>query len=183
MPPGGSAALAEGLRRVAGGERAALAEVYRATSTKLFGVCLRILPDRGDAEDALQETYLNVWRNAGRFDEARGSAIAWLVAVARNRSIDRLRGRKRIANEPLALADDVPEPSEGADLVAERTQENDRLRTCLDTVGRLEAAMIQAAFFEGSTYSELAERAATPLGTVKSRVRRALLKLRECLQP
>src|SRR5215475_3798295 len=83
--------LAAALRRVAGGDRAALRLVYDETAAKLFGVCLRILNDRGEAEDVLQEVYVAVWRKAGSFDPTRASPITWLVAIARNRAIDRLR--------------------------------------------------------------------------------------------
>src|SRR5215831_3598924 len=92
--------LVAALARVAGGDRAALQTVYQGTSAKLFGVCLRILNDKSEAEDVLQEVYLTVWRKASSFDPARASPITWLVAIARNRSIDRLRaaagGRRRM---------------------------------------------------------------------------------------
>jgi RNA polymerase sigma-70 factor (ECF subfamily) len=173
--------LVEALHRVANGDRAALAEVYIATSAKLFGVCLRILPDRGEAEDTLQEAYLSVWRNAGRFDATRASPITWLVALTRNRAIDRLRGRKSFQLEPLELGREVPDPAVGADLLVQQGQEITRLDVCLGALDRADTVLIRAAFLEGSSYSELASRAALPLGTVKSRIRRALLKLRECL--
>ena len=173
--------LVHALHGVAAGDRAALAELYSATSAKLFGVCLRILPDRGEAEDALQEAYLTVWRNAGRFDAARGSPITWLVTLTRNRALDRLRGRKPLRLEPLELGSEVSDPADGADLLAEQGQESARLGLCLGSLERGDNVLIRAAFFDGSSYSELASRASLPLGTVKSRIRRALLKLRECL--
>ena len=173
--------LARALQRVAGGDRAALAEVYSATSAKLFGICLRILPDRQEAEDALQEAYLTVWRNAGRFDAARASPITWLAALTRNRALDRLRGRKSVPLEGLDLAAAVADPADGADRMLEQGEEGARLGACLGRLERADTALIRAAFYQGSTYTELAARASTPLGTVKSRIRRALLKLRECL--
>lgn len=173
--------LVEALQRVAAGDRAALAEVYSATSAKLFGVCLRILPDRSEAEDALQEAYLTIWRNADRFDAKRGSPITWLVALTRNRALDRLRGRKALPLEPIDLASEIADSADGADRLIEQGQEAARLGTCLATLERGDTILIRAAFFEGSSYSELATRAATPLGTVKSRIRRALIRLRECL--
>src|SRR6202045_4917045 len=103
--------LVAALARVAGGDRSALQIVYRDTSAKLFGVCLRILNDRSEAEDVLQEVYLTVWRKAASFDPARASPITWLVAIARNRSIDRLRaaaGRPR--REPIDTAGEGKEP-------------------------------------------------------------------------
>jgi RNA polymerase sigma-70 factor (ECF subfamily) len=95
--------LADRLARVAQGDRQALAAVYRDTSAKLFGICLRILGDRGEAEDVLQEVYLTVWNKAGAFDATRASPITWLVAIARNRSLDRLRAG-RVARIALTNA-------------------------------------------------------------------------------
>src|ERR1700731_2605277 len=103
--------LAAALVRVAGGDRAALRIVYQDTSAKLFGVCLRILKDRSEAEDVLQEVYLTVWRKAASFDPGRASPITWMVAIARNRAIDRLRaaaGRPR--REPIDTAGEGKEP-------------------------------------------------------------------------
>jgi RNA polymerase sigma factor (sigma-70 family) len=175
------AALIAILRRVAAGERSALSELYSATSAKLFGTCLRILPDRAEAEEALQEAYLTIWRNAARFEAERASPITWLVMVTRNRALDRLRGRRPLRLEPLDLANGVADPGRGADSLLEQEEEAGRLVTCLGELEQRDAAYIRAAFYEGSSYSELAARAGMPLGTIKSRIRRALLKLRECL--
>jgi RNA polymerase sigma factor (sigma-70 family) len=173
--------LAEALGRVARGERAALGDVYSATSAKLFGVCLRILPDREEAEDVLQEAYLTVWRKAAAFDPALGSPITWLVTLTRNRALDRLRSRRPIATEPLDLAESVADEALPADGLIEMDQEAARLAACLGELPAADGILIRAAFFQGSSYPELAARAALPLGTVKSRIRRALLKLRGCL--
>src|SRR6267154_5307936 len=103
--------LAAALVRVAAGDRAALQTVYQDTSAKLFGVCLRILNDKSEAEDVLQEVYLTVWRKAASFDPARASPITWLVAIARNRSIDRLRsaaGGRRM--DPIDAAEEGRDP-------------------------------------------------------------------------
>src|SRR3954453_21190167 len=100
--------LAAALARVAGGDRAALKLVYQDTSAKLFGVCLRILNDRSEAEDVLQDVYVTVWRKSATFDPSRASPITWLVAIARNRSIDRLRsGVMSRRSEPIESAEDV----------------------------------------------------------------------------
>src|SRR5450432_1182056 len=104
--------LVAALARVAGGDRAALKIVYQDTSAKLFGVCVRILNDKSEAEDVLQEVYLTVWRKAASFDPARASPITWLVAIARNRSIDRLRataGGRRM--DPIHAAAEVRDPA------------------------------------------------------------------------
>ena len=175
------AALAAALRRVADGDRAAFEEVYRRTSAKLFGVCLRILPGRSEAEEALQDAYLSVWQRAGSFDESRGSAMTWLIALARNRAVDRRRASGKLPVVPLdlaaAVADDSPDPF----ALLDADGEDRRLAACLAQLQPRDARFLQSAFLEGETYAELAERAGQPLGTVKSRIRRALLALRDCL--
>jgi RNA polymerase sigma-70 factor (ECF subfamily) len=175
--------LAAALARVGGGDRAALRMVYQDTSAKLFGVCLRILNDKSEAEDVLQEVYLTVWRKAESFDPARASPITWLVAIARNRSIDRLRtvaGGRRI--EPIEAAEEVRDPAPAAVDLVQAGQQSARLSLCLDELEARQAAAIRAAFLDGNTYEELAKRMSVPLGTLKSWIRRGLLKLRDCLE-
>ncbi len=177
-----AASLAATLQRVAAGDREAFEEVYRRTSVKLFGVCLRILPVRQEAEEALQEAYLSVWRKAGSFDASRGNAMTWLISLTRNRAVDRLRAGGKTVMAPIELAAEVPDPAPAASDLLEMGQDDQRLAHCIGTLDGGEAKLIRTAFFEGSTYAELATRAAIPLGTIKSRIRRALLKLRDCLQ-
>jgi RNA polymerase sigma-70 factor (ECF subfamily) len=175
--------LAAALARVAAGDRAALRIVYQDTSAKLFGVCLRILNDRSEAEDVLQDVYVTVWRKAGMFDPARASPITWLVAIARNRSIDRLRsGAASRRSEPVESAEDIRDDAPAAlDLVVE-AEEHARLKTCLGELEERQAQVIRSAFFEGVTYEQLAQRMSVPLGTMKSWIRRGLMKLRTCLE-
>jgi RNA polymerase sigma-70 factor (ECF subfamily) len=174
--------LSDALARVAGGSESALQEVYRSTSAKLFGLILRILGDRGEAEDALQEVYVSVWRRAGSFDAGRASPVTWLAAIARNRAIDRLRasGRPR-PSEPIEAARDVADG--GADALAQLEAGEDRARLvgCVDELEARQASAIRSAFFGGLSYPELAEGAGVPLGTMKSWIRRGLLRLRDCL--
>jgi RNA polymerase sigma factor (sigma-70 family) len=175
--------LVAALARVAGGDRAALKLVYQDTSAKLFGVCLRILNDKSEAEDVLQEVYLTVWRKAASFDPARASPITWLVAIARNRSIDRLRavaGGRRM--EPIEAAGEVRDPAPAAVDVVAAAQQSSRLGSCLEQLESRQALAIRSAFLDGNTYEELAERMRVPLGTMKSWIRRGLLKLRDCLE-
>jgi RNA polymerase sigma-70 factor, ECF subfamily len=175
--------LAAALRRVAAGDRAELRLVYDQTSAKLFGVCLRILHDRYEAEDVLQEAYLNVWRNASAFDETRASPMTWLVAIARNRAIDRLRanGVARLS-DPIVAAGEIADPDPTAAETLEAVQENRRLQSCLEELEQRQAAAIRAAFLDGLTYEQLAERQGVPLGTMKSWIRRGLARLRACLE-
>ncbi len=175
-------ALVSALARVADGDRAALRRVYDQTSAKLLGVCLRILKDRNEAEDVLQEVYVTVWRRAGTFDPSRGvSPITWLVALARNRAIDRIRASKAHLSRPLELAAETADPSEGAEAGLERDEIQRRLAHCLNQLEPDHAAYVRSAFFGGHTYQTLAEAAAVPLGTMKSWIRRSLLRLRTCL--
>jgi len=175
--------LSAAIHRVAGGDRAALRVVYDATSAKLFGVCLRILNDRTEAEDVLQDVYLTVWRKASAFDETRASPITWLVAIARNRAIDRARGSGAARlNEPIETAESVADPAPLAAETVEATQESTRLYSCLEELEARAAKAIRAAFLDGLTYEQLAEREKVPLGTMKSWIRRGLARLRECLE-
>ena len=175
--------LAPAMARLAAGVREALRDVYDATRAKLFGVVLRILRDRSESEDVLQEVYLAVWRRAGAFDPERASAAAWLTAVARNRAIDRLRARPARPQAPPEVAYDLPDPAPSPEAALETSDEGRRLQACLDTLRPDEARTIRTAFLEGVTYEALALRTGKPLGTVKSWVRRGLLRLRECLEP
>src|SRR5215472_7630705 len=174
--------LAAALVRVAAGDRAALAIVYQDTSAKLFGVCLRILRDRSEAEDVLQDVYVTVWRKAATFDPGRASPITWLVAIARNRAIDRLRSSAVTRRtEPIEAADAVSDPAPAAVERVELAQQHQRLARCLAELEAQHSTAIRAAFLDGATYEELAQRMSVPLGTMKSWIRRGLLKLRACL--
>ena len=171
------------MTRLAQGDRAALKQVYSASSAKLFAICLRIIGDRAEAEDALQDVYVSLWRRADRFDASRASAIAWLSRFARNRAIDRLRSGKVIrqsvpAHEAVAVADGTPLP----DRQAEDTQERARVHDCLGQLEDQQREPIRRAFFEGATYAEIAAASGTPLGTMKSRIRRGLARLKACLE-
>ena len=176
--------IAAALARIPGGDRAALQTVYRLTSAKLFGVALRILGDRSEAEDVLQEVFVTVWRKAADFDAGRASPMTWLIAITRNRAIDRLRATKASRHmDPLDEANEVADSAPMADSALESAQDNARLHGCLDTLAADERGALRGAFFDGNTYEDLALRLSVPLGTMKSRIRRALLKLKTCLEP
>jgi RNA polymerase sigma-70 factor (ECF subfamily) len=175
--------LARALVQAGQGDRSAFRAVYEATSAKLFGVCLRILPDRQTAEDVLQDTYVTVWRKAASFDASRASPITWLVTIARNRAIDRLRSAAPMRNAaPVEEAHDLADAGPLASETVEQADEATRLNGCLETLEDKARAVIRTAFFEGATYDELAKRENVPLGTMKSWIRRGLLRLRSCLE-
>jgi RNA polymerase sigma factor (sigma-70 family) len=169
------------LEGIASGDRAALSTLYERTSAKLYGICVRLLSSEAEAEDALQETYVTVWRSAARFDPTKASPITWLAVVARNKSIDRLR-RKTFSTETIDAAADIPDGGPTAFEVVQRDQDSERLSGCLDELEEKPRSMIRAAFLDGASYPELAEREGVPLGTMKSWIRRALLRLRGCLE-
>ncbi|HEX8381338.1 MAG TPA: sigma-70 family RNA polymerase sigma factor, partial [Allosphingosinicella sp.] len=161
---------------------AAMAELYRRSSGKLFGICLRLLGSEAEAEEALQETYVTVWRKAAMFDSGKASAITWLAVLARNKAIDRLRATKPQSDAGLEEAGEIADPGASALDVLEKAQEGHRLTGCLDALERRTGHMIRAAFLEGATYPELAAREGVPLATMKSWIRRGLLRLRTCLE-
>ena len=169
------------LQQAGRNDQKAFAELYKRTSSKLFGVCLRMLRDRGEAEEVLQETFTTVWRRAAGFDASRASAITWLVTLSRNKAIDRLRQhREELLDDPSRLdetVDERPTPAAGA----ETSQEYQRLQHCLDELEPQQQRSVREAFFTGATYNELATRCKVPLGTMKGWIRRSLMQLRTCL--
>jgi RNA polymerase sigma-70 factor (ECF subfamily) len=163
------------------GDQNAFAKLYERSSSKLYGVCLRMLHDRGEAEDTLQEVFTTVWRRASSFDAARASAMTWLITLSRNKAIDHLRKRRESTVDDAFIADfadDGPSPASRA----QTSQENQRLNNCLDELETKHRSAVREAFFSGATYNELADRSEIPLGTMKSWIRRSLIKLRTCLE-
>jgi RNA polymerase sigma-70 factor, ECF subfamily len=176
------ARLAEALIRTGRGDRSAFETVYKATSAKLFGVCLRIFPDRNEAEEALQDAYLTIWNKAASFEAGRASPISWLVAVTRNRAIDRLRARGKAGLTSLDEAAEIADPAPLAEAQLLASSEDRVLHGCIEGLDHRDAHFIRSAFIGGATYADLAQREGEPLGTVKSRIRRALIKLRGCME-
>ena len=175
------ARLTEALYCVARQDRSALKDVYTLTSAKLFGICLRICGDRQSAEDILQDVYVKVWRRAAQFDATRASPITWLATIARNSAIDWARANGRIDMLPESAASDVADDAMAADDHMVVEEERARIFDCLKTLDLRTGAAIRAAFYDGLSYGELAMRARVPLGTMKSWVRRGLLRLKDCI--
>ena len=176
------ALLTRAIARVANRDPDALKYVYRHTSAKLFGVCLRILNDREEAEDVLQDVYLTVWNKADKFDADKASPITWLVSLARNRSIDRLRSRGGRVMAAVDEAEALPDGAPLASTLVEDEEDRRRLEGCLDQLDPKHAGAVRTAFFEGVTYDALARTLSVPLGTMKSWIRRSLISLRACLE-
>jgi RNA polymerase sigma-70 factor (ECF subfamily) len=180
---GESDRLRDLLVAVAGGDAGAFENLYRSTSAKLFGICLRMVKQRNDAEDVLQDVYSTIWRKANQYDAARASAITWLAMMARNKAIDRVRaGGVERNSATLHLAEELHDPNPTALAAAETNDENKRLNACLGELEVERRNLIRFAFFEGATYEELAARSGSPLGTIKSWIRRGLLRLKACLE-
>jgi len=169
------------LRNIAGGDEQALSSLYDRYRLILFGLILRILHSQAEAEDVLQEVFLQVWRRASDFDETRGRPFTWLVTLARSRAIDRLRSlasRDRTAQESIR---DVPDSTSNAADDAVKSEQGEIVRSALKELPDEQRKTLLLAYFEGLTQSEIAERLKTPLGTVKTRMRSGMIKLRELL--
>ena len=178
-----SARLMELLARTALADQRAFAELYRLTSAHLYGVALRILRESGAAEEVLQESFVSVWNHAGSYVSSRSQPLTWLTSIVRNRCLDHLRRREveTIAIDDdehgMMIADDGPSPLEmllsGADARA--------VRNCVEALETGQKQAVALAFYRGLTHSQLARHLKQPLGTVKSWVRRALERLKACL--
>ena len=189
-----STALAAALSRVALGDRAAFATLYRASSAHLFGIILRINSDRAQAEDILQEIYVSIWNAAKDFDPARSQPQTWLTSIARNRAIDSLRRRRsevstvsRHAPATDGSDDEIDRlaevPSDGAgplELLQQAAQAR-AVTHCLQQLSAEQQQCVALAFYQGLSHAEVAAHLAQPLGSVKSWVRRALIALKGCL--
>jgi RNA polymerase sigma factor (sigma-70 family) len=183
------------LARAGLGDRAAFATLYERTSSHLFAVVLRINRDRAQAEDILQEVYVNVWRAARSFDAAQSQPLTWLTSIARNRAIDSLRrvqtqpqmqtqggAASAIDGEDENVYDTVADASPGPLDLLSRASEARVLDQCMERLTALQRQSVALAFFHGLSHAEVAAHLRQPLGTVKSWVRRALMTLKTCLQ-
>ena len=166
---------------MAGGDEAALSELYNRYRLILFGLLLRILHSRAEAEDCLQEVFLQVWRQAAAFDEARGRPFTWLVTMARSRAIDRLRALSSRDRTAQDAARATVEETSDAVTDAIRSEQAAVVRKALDALPAEQRRVLELAYFDGLTQSEIAARLNQPLGTIKTRTRTAMMKLRELL--
>ena len=171
------------LARMARGEGDAVAELYDRHARPIYSLALRILGDATEAEDIVQEVFSQAWKQAARYSASRGAVAAWLMTLARSRAIDRLRAKRArpgdVSDERVAgqLVDAGP-PADSLVLSSEQVA---RVRAALDELPLLQRAAIELAYYEGLTHAEIADRLEQPLGTVKTRIRLAMLKLRDVL--
>jgi RNA polymerase sigma-70 factor (ECF subfamily) len=171
------------LARMAQGDGDAVAELYDRHARPIYSLALRILGDATEAEDVVQEVFSQAWRQAARYSASRGAVAAWLLTLARSRAIDRLRA-KRV--RPSGVVDDravgqVADAGPPADTQVLSSEQVSRVRAALDELPLLQRAAIELAYFEGLTHAEIAARLEQPLGTVKTRIRLAMTKLRDVL--
>lgn len=166
--------------RIALGDRNAFNVLYDATSAKLFGICLRIMDNRAEAEDALQEVFVKIWRNAGKYQVNGLSPMTWLITIARNHAIDRVRSRKASGGSIDEVAD-LTDAAPGPEALAIASSETGRIAACLGQLEPDRSDAVRRAYLVGETYNELSARYGVPLNTIRTWLRRSLLKLRECL--
>jgi RNA polymerase sigma-70 factor (ECF subfamily) len=159
------------------GDQSALATLYDRYSSLVYSVALRVLQDTAAAEDVLQDIFMQLWRNPGAFDASRGNMAAWLAVIARHRAIDALR-RRRPENELDAMTVSVE-----CDLVTytDRSRAMDKVREALQVMPSSQRSALEMAYFEGLTHVEIAKKTGEPLGTIKTRIRSALITLRKAL--
>ncbi|WP_157267539.1 sigma-70 family RNA polymerase sigma factor [Azohydromonas aeria] len=178
------------LSRCALGERRAFATLYQRSSAHLFAVVLRIQRDRAQAEELLQEIYVNIWKAAASFDPAHSQPLTWMTSIARHRAIDSLRraqAQPQLVAAPARDDDDPapepPAPEGGGPLeLLQRASETRALTHCVEALTPQQRQSVALAFYDGLSHAEVAEHLCQPLGTVKSWVRRALQTLRQCLE-
>jgi RNA polymerase sigma-70 factor (ECF subfamily) len=178
---GGGQDPADVLARVARGDQAAFEAVYDQFAGPVYGLVRKVLRDPAQSEEVAQEVLLEVWRTASRFDPARGSAAAWMMTIAHRRAVDRVRSEtasvareQRLTSGPVT-GDDVAE-------LVETKLDRQRVRRCLGALTQLQAESVKLAYYGGYTYPQVAELIGVPLGTIKTRIRDGLIRLRDCME-
>ncbi|MEV6835096.1 sigma-70 family RNA polymerase sigma factor [Streptomyces sp. NPDC051133] len=179
---GARTAADELLVRVASGDQRAFEELYGLVSGPVFGLVRRVVRDSAQSEEVAQEVLLELWRSAARFDPGRGSALSWILTLTHRRAVDRVRSARAAGEREQREAMRAGEPA--FDQVAEEVEaglEREWVRRCLHRLTALQRQSVTLAYYDGYTYREVAERLSLPLGTVKTRMRDGLTRLRECL--
>ncbi len=173
------------LGQVAEGDQSALTTLYDATSRLVFGLVLRIINDRSTAEEVLLDVYTQVWRQATSYDSRRGAPLAWMMTIARSRAIDRLRAgrQEHLHKEPLDSVGELRSKAQSPEEATEISERQKIVREALDTLSTEQREVLELAYFSGLSHSEIALQLGQPLGTVKTRTRLGMMKLRELLKP
>ncbi len=172
--------LAAAITAVARGDNAAFAVVYDQCAAAVLGTVHRVLRDSAQSEEVMQEVLLDVWRNAARFDPAAGSAAAWVMMLAHRRAVDRVRSEQKSAERELRAAKSSIAYDEVTDAVEARL-DHERVRRCLGSLTELQRESVTLAYYRGYSYSEVAQLLGVAVGTVKTRMRDGLIRLRDCL--
>ncbi|MEU6819982.1 sigma-70 family RNA polymerase sigma factor [Streptomyces atriruber] len=180
--PAGGPDLPTLISQVGAGDQEAFATVYDAGCHAVFGLILKVLRDHAQAEEVAQEVWVEVWRTAGRYRPERGSVLNWMLTLAHRRSVDRIRAVESAAarDHRAALLDRAREFDEVSEQV-QAEQEREELRRCLRSLTEIQRQSITLAYYQGLTYKEVAEELSAPLGTIKTRLRDGLIRLRDCL--
>jgi RNA polymerase sigma-70 factor (ECF subfamily) len=173
------------LARIAGGDAAGLANLYDRYARPVYSLAVRILGSQNDAEDVVQEVFAQAWRQASRYDASKGRVVAWLLTLTRSRAIDRLRASRVRATDPIdnhhTDLEHLPDVSLLPDAQALSADQRARVRFALGQLPALQRAALELAYYEGLTHAEIAAQLEEPLGTVKTRIRNGLIRLRELL--
>lgn len=179
----GEAQLVEWIERIVDRDERALTALYDATLPRVFGLVRRFVRVQALAEEAVEDTYYQVWRQAVRFDPARGRALTWLLGMARSRAIDVLRREARFQHDSLdeSTATEIAAEQPGADMLLDATRSHAALQRALLHLNEQPRQLLALAFFRGLSHEEIASQTALPLGTVKSQIRRALISLKQLL--
>jgi RNA polymerase sigma-70 factor (ECF subfamily) len=174
------------MRKMIGGDNLAFAVFYDRFAPGLFSMIYAILRDQKESEDVLQEAFVQMWKRTASYDASRSSLFTWAVMISRHKAIDRLRSRQRQSRLAEAVANETDEmsmsaPGDRADNVLARNDERERVRAALAQLGEAQREALDLAFFAGMTQTQISEKLGAPLGTVKARIRRGLLALRELM--
>ena len=173
------------IKRVADGDQSALTLLYDSTSRLVFGLVLRVVTDRATAEEVLLDVYTQVWRQASTYDSKRGAPLAWMMTIARTRGIDRLRSGKHEHQykESLDAIGEVAATTASPEADTVSSERRQLVRTALDSLSVEQREVIELAYYSGLSHSEIALQLGQPLGTVKTRTRLGMMKLRDMLRP